>query len=897
MSDPDSLSPHPAALSEQRFRAMLGATCDIVWDTPVYGEFRSEQPGWSAFTGQGKDAYMGAGWLNAVHPDDRAIAAGVWRDINHASGGNPLFQAEYRLRHADGGYRHMLVRATPVYDADGALREWVGAHTDVSERKRAEDRLRLAMNGGMGTWDLDLGTGLMSCSDACKANFGYAADDHFHYQQLTAALAGNDVQRWRDTVHHAIASASDFDIEVRVRWPDDSIHWAQMRGSCSLDAAGSVIGLSGISLDQTERKRTEQVLHDTLARQKATLAAGEVATWTWDIAADKVIADRNMGRLFLGTDSDSTSAPLQTFLGAIHPDDLEQVMIEIEQAIGQGTPYESAYRVRGPDRRYRSVIARGRAEYGDDGAPVSLPGVILDVTRQKQAEDKLRASEERYRSMIELMGQGFCEIEVLFDQQGQPYDYRYLDVNSAFVQQSGLSDAVGKSILEMMPGHDSHWAQTYGRVVLTGEPVRLEDEAKATGRWFDVYAVRLGGPGSTRLAVLFTDITERKKSERQLRELAEDLSEMDRRKTEFLATLAHELRNPLAPIRNGLQIMRMAADNPATVARVRDVMERQVNQMVHLVNDLLDVARITRGQIELKKQKTDLKSVVSSAVETSLPLIDSSRHQLKVDLDNLPLPLDVDPTRLAQVLGNLLNNAAKYTPPGGQIALSARRDGSSVLIAVSDSGVGIPPESLATVFDMFTQVGQNMGRSQGGLGIGLSLVRRLVELHGGSVSVASPGSGLGSTFTVRLPLADSACPVAILSTGDSNGVLQRNLRILVVDDNIDAAETLAALLGMMGHAIQVANDGPRALKAAGEFQPDVMFLDIGMPGMSGYDVARALRNNPHMSKTVLVALTGWGAATDRHRSSEAGFDHHLTKPANIDAINQLLGGLVASSLR
>ena len=376
-----------------------------------------------------------------------------------------------------------------------------------------------------------------------------------------------------------------------------------------------------------------------------------------------------------------------------------------------------------------------------------------------------------------------------------------------------------------------------------------------------------------------------------MRQLADNLSEMDRRKTEFLATLAHELRNPLAPILNGLQIMHMAADKPATVARVRDVMERQVNQMVHLVNDLLDVARITRGQIELKLERADLKTIIASAVETSMPLIEAGRHQFQMQLAEDPLPLDADPTRLAQVLGNLLNNAAKYTPAGGHISLRALRDGNEALIEVRDSGVGIPAESIATVFDMFTQVGQNMGRAQGGLGIGLSLVRRLAELHGGSATAASPGAGLGSTFSVRLPLLLAEAQASAAPAAPDSDASGPHFRVLVVDDNVDAADTLAAVLDMMGHATQVAHDGAQALAVAPQFLPDVIFLDIGLPGMNGYEVARALRRIPAGANVVLVALTGWGAENDRSQSSAAGFDHHLTKPANLLVIGELLATL------
>ena len=865
----------------QAAHLLLGAHCDIVWSTKTFGLFDADQPSWRAYTGQSEAELMGRGWVNALHPDDRNLPYVMPTELT------TVFETEYRLRHVSGAYRNVIVRMLPVLAPDGSIVEWLGSHCDVTQQRQTEQRLRLAMQGGrMGTWEIDLGSGSMAGSDAFKANLGLPPASHVDYAQLTGAMLDGELQHWQTVVHAAIASASDFEIDIRVRWPDGSLHWAHMRGTCTSDGAGNVIALSGISLDLTASKQNEETL-------RLTLEAGEVATWNWDIVADRVTADSNMARLFSVHADAPPVAPLAHYLDLIHPDEREQVSAQISQAVHAHTPFEASYRVGAGDGQYRSVIARGRAEYAPDGTPLQFPGVLLDITRQKQVEDALRRSEERYRTLIELMDQGFCVIEMLYDEQGRPIDFRYLEGNAAFVKQSGLVNAIGKTIRSFVPDHDQHWFDLYDQVVKTGEPVRYENEAVAMERWFEVFAARLGGPGSRLLTVLFSDISERKRSEQQLRQLADNLSEMDRRKTEFLATLAHELRNPLAPIRNGLQIMRLAADKPATVASVRDVMERQVNQMVHLVNDLLDVARITRGQIELRLERVDLKAIIASAVETSMPLIEASRHQLQVQLADEPLPLDADPTRLAQVLGNLLNNAAKYTPAGGRITLRARRDGAQALIEVKDSGVGIPAESIATVFDMFTQVGQNMGRAQGGLGIGLSLVRRLAELHGGSATAASPGAGLGSTFSVRLPLLapqqeTPAGPATAVPAAPASG---RRFRVLVVDDNVDAADTLAAVLDMMGHATQVVHDGAQALAVAPQFLPDVIFLDIGLPGMSGYDVARALRRTPAGAAVVLVALTGWGAENDRSQSSAAGFDHHLTKPANLLAIGELLATL------
>jgi PAS domain S-box-containing protein len=409
--------------------------------------------------------------------------------------------------------------------------------------------------------------------------------------------------------------------------------------------------------------------------------------------------------------------------------------------------------------------------------------------------------------------------------------------------------------------------------------------------YYKGFAVRDADGNNIGLATITRDITEQKRAEDELRRVAADLAEADHRKSEFLATLAHELRNPLAPIRTGLDLLRIAPGDAAAVGRVYDMMDRQLGHLIHLVDDLLDVARITRGKIELKKETIELQAVVAMAVETSTALIEADHHTLTVHLPDEPLALEADVTRLVQVLSNLLNNAAKYTPAGGRIVLEAWREDGHAVVAVSDTGVGIPAESLGSVFEMFTQVRGNLDRAQGGLGIGLSLVRRLVELHGGRVSAASAGRGHGSTFTVRLPLRCGMAPDAgraLPAPGAESGGGHGPLRVLVVDDNADAADSLVALLGLMGHDTRVAHDGPGGVRQAQDFVPDLVFLDIGLPGMDGHEVARAIRTAPGLEQVVLVALTGWGAQSDMARSHEAGFDQHLTKPVSMGALEQAL---------
>lgn len=384
--------------------------------------------------------------------------------------------------------------------------------------------------------------------------------------------------------------------------------------------------------------------------------------------------------------------------------------------------------------------------------------------------------------------------------------------------------------------------------------------------------------------LIFRDISARRQSEEAARDA-------ERRKDEFLATLAHELRNPLAPIRNALQIMTKPQGDPARAASLRMIVDRQVKHMVRLIDDLMDVSRITQGRLELRPERVDLDAVIQIAVETSRPLLESKRQALRVERPNPPLHVDADLTRLAQVFSNLLNNSAKYSPPSAVVSITVERDGRHVVVRVTDTGAGIPPDMLERVFEMFVQLSPPSVRE--GLGIGLTLVKRIVELHGGTVEASSAAEGQGSTFSVRLPLAEPAEDVLQPATLGKDRESSVCTRILVADDNQDAAQTLAALLELEGHEIRIARDGLEALRIAEEFRPQIALLDIGMPNMDGYQAARHIRERPWGNSVCLVALTGWGQEQDKRRAGEAGFNSHLVKPADPRALLELITGMVA----
>jgi PAS domain S-box-containing protein len=372
------------------------------------------------------------------------------------------------------------------------------------------------------------------------------------------------------------------------------------------------------------------------------------------------------------------------------------------------------------------------------------------------------------------------------------------------------------------------------------------------------------------------------------------LRESDRRKDEFLATLAHELRNPLAPIRNALELLEVNDVDSELLREARSVMKRQIGQLARLVDDLMDVSRITRGKLELRTEPIELAAIVKEAVVTSRPLIDAAGHKLTVDLPEEEIFINADSARMSQVFSNLLNNSAKYTERGGKIVIDAKRDGADVVVAVRDNGIGIAGEDLAHLFDMFRQVDRSLERSQGGLGIGLTLVRRLVELHGGTVGAHSDGLGKGSEFDVRLPIATEGVLVSKAAAVE-NGHKTKQLRILVADDNKDAGETLSLYLRIKGHQVRTVRDGAEAIELVPNFRPHVVLMDIGMPNLNGYDATRAIREMACGKDSFIVALTGWGQERDIERSFEAGCSAHLVKPVDLAALEEMIDSAIIST--
>ena len=648
------------------------------------------------------------------------------------------------------------------------------------------------------------------------------------------------------------------------------------------DSDGQIVAINVVAEDVTERKHAEVILRRTSERLELAQWAARSGSWDWDITDDRFDWSTELFKLF-GLDPQRDEAGFESWRRALHPDDRGAAEERVAAALRDGSLLDSEYRIVRPDGSVRWINALGRTTRDAEGRAVRMAGLCIDITERKEVESKRRASEEMLRFTLDHTQTGLWQWDVahgtleataqnhrLF---GLPDDGSQTspDIYGALIHPEDR-DRIGAAFAAALKGEGRYDAEYR---------IRRPDGEE---RWIhSIGSVSKDEREQLQLVGISRDITERKRNE-------EALLEADRRKDEFLATLAHELRNPLAPLSAALEIMRTAGDAAPTPPALRDMMERQLTHLVRMVDDLLEVSRITRGKIELRRERVNLATAVDHALETSQPLIEGGNHRLIVSLPSEPLFVEADPVRLTQVIANLLNNAAKYMDQGGSIHVTAERSGDEAMLSVRDEGIGIAAENLPRVFELFGQIDRSLKRAQSGLGIGLALVRRLVEMHGGRVDAHSEGLGQGSEFVVHLPLAapmpNLAPPLAASSPG-----IPSPLRVVVVDDNRDAADTLAMLMTGLGSTVRVVYEGAAALEILPAFKPDMVLLDLGMPGMDGYEVARRIRQLPSAARILLVAITGWGEEKDQQRTREAGFDHHLTKPVRLDALRALLTSL------
>jgi PAS domain S-box-containing protein len=825
-----------------------------------------------------------AKWRQCVHPDDRARVLDRLRRAQES--GADRYETEFRVVWPDGTVRWLASRVAIQRDRHGRPARTSGVSVDVTEarqlreaRESSERQLRLItdampvlvayldaehryrfVNAAYERWfGRPAGQIVGRTLGEIVGEAAYAAAK----PQLQRAFAGETV-RHRSRMDWGVAGLRDLAI------------------TCVPQVTGDrVEGVVTLVDDVTDEVASEQRLRESEGRLQLAMEGARMGTWWRDFRTDRVVWDRRHARL-LGFDPERMPRPSDAlWLERVHPDDRARVVDELRTARAECRTFDLQLRIlRADDGEERWLAMHGRFLREHDGEGLTSIGVLFDVTDARRSEDELRRSEALYRTL----GEAVPDLVWSSTADGRA-DY----VNRRWIEYTGLALDEFRTLgwNTLVHPDDSAMLRERWRVARDAQGV-FESEFRCRRRdgeyrWLWCRALPLlDAHGHVYKWVgIASDVTARRHTEEELRRTETALREADKRKDEFLATLAHELRNPLAPIRYAVRLLRPDAA-PGVIAQGRDTIERQSAHMARLLDDLLDMSRITRGAIELKRRTMDLRQAVEDSIEVARPMIEGVQHRLDVRLPAQPVPVDADATRLAQIVGNLLQNAAKYTDPGGSIAVTVSVEGARAVLRVRDDGIGLSEEMQARVFELFTQVHKSITSTRGGLGIGLAIVRRLVELHGGTIEVHSEGLGRGTEFVVSLPLATAAAPAA---PGNVVPLFRTTRhRVLVVDDNEDAVESLATLLRIAGHFVQVAHDGASAIALAETARPDVVVLDLGMPRMSGFEVARWLRRQPWGAAIRLIAVTGWGQEEDRRRSREAGFDRHLTKPVDPDEL-------------
>jgi PAS domain S-box-containing protein len=770
---------------------------------------------------------------------------------------------------------------------------------EIAQRKRVEQALRGAEENlrrmveslkDVAIFTADPQGRIVTWNPGAERLFGYTEDEIIG-RPIAVIFTPED--RDASVPERELATAAARGHASDERWhlrKDGTRFFASGVVSPIFDEQDHLCGFTKVARDITERNRAEEAVREAAVRLKAIV----------DTAVDGIITMDESGMV------ESMNQAAERIFGYAHEEvvgrDIAMLMPEPDRA-EHDTHLDSYLRTGVP-----RIIGTIREVHGrrKDGSifPMELAvseshlgmrriftGIVRDITEFK------RAVAERTRLLGELEAERAL-LNTLLDNAPAGFGFfdrelRYVRINPALAAFNGLpvENHLGRTIQDVLPRISPEVINAIRQVLQTGTSIVNKEFRSETPRtpgrpryWLcSFYPVKTLDGAVLGAGAVVTDIDDRKRMEEALREA-------DRRKDQFLAMLAHELRNPLAPISNAVQIMRVQGPGGRHFDWSVKVIEDQVKQMSRMVDDLLDVSRITRGKVVLQMEPVELATVVELAVEASRPLIDDCHHRLTVALPDRPVLLEVDPARMAQVLSNLLNNAAKYTDEGGEIALSAEQDGREVMIRVRDNGTGIAPELLPHIFEMFTQADQTLSRSRGGLGIGLTLVRSLVEMHQGRVSAFSAGPSLGSEFTIRLPISPDAPAEPAAEEPAAAGAIPRlpRRRILVVDDNRSNATSLGVLLRTLGQDVEMAYDGPAALELVRRRRPDLVLLDIGLPGMDGYEVARHCREDEALRRITLVAMTGYGKDEDRRRSQKAGFNAHLVKPVNLEDLQALL---------
>ncbi len=799
-----------------------------------------------------------------------------------------------RSEEAGGGFeeRFWQMKVNPTaFSEQGNPRFLLGRTEDITAKMRSDAevsdvRARLEATLGaaeIGTWIWDIEHNRVFADRNLAGFFNVSADDAQggpieHYK---AAIHEDDRDRVSEAIGQAVRDGKDYEVEYRLIHPARSERWVSARGWAERDATGEVRRFPGVVLDITARRRAEEALHANAERLRMATESANLGTWDYFPATGELIWS-DLCRAMFGL---APGTPVNTamFMEMVHPDDRQKTQETMEHAFHpeSGGFFEVDFRTVGQDATERWIAFMGRALFNSGGEVERFIGTALDITTRKRAEQAALRRSEQLQSLAATstrLNAAHDVRSVLGIIAGEARSLIGARHAVTTATPAGQPQNAAPPVVVTTPGSEELPSGDARPPALTmpllghgGQPIGvIELLDKMTGTFTSDDAAVLA-----QLAQIAAGAIENAR-------LYEELRANDKRKDEFLAMLAHELRNPLAAIRNAVALGSHEAD-AADVEWSMEVIHRQTGQLNRLIDDLLDVSRITQGMVQLRKELLDISEVLSRAVDAVRGLVDERRHALNILLPPDPLSLEGDPVRMEQIFVNLLTNAAKYTDHGGQISLRAARENGHVVVSIRDNGVGIPPDKLPQMFELFAQGNRSLARSEGGLGIGLTVVRSLTQMHGGSIQATSEGPGQGSEFVVRLPaipapVSPGVGPAAATVSGPEEAA--KPVRVLVVDDNVDSARATAKILARNGYDVQVAYDGPDAVEAAILHQPAFVFLDIGLPGMNGYEVAVRLRQDPGLKEAMLVAVSGYGEEGDRRRSREAGFDQHLVKPVD-----------------
>ncbi len=898
--------------SEDHYRHAIELNPQVPWTADADGQITDFSRRWLEMTGLTREQALGVGWRRVPHPDDRPRMVQAWSDSVET--GLP-YDIEHRIRLGTGEFRWMRSRAFARKDSQGRVVRWYGSTEDIQNRRMAEERLRecnAALRAFyenspicMGIVELtDDGDLLHVYENSATCRF-FGVEPGTTSGRLASALSPDRhavslwLARFRESKSAGAPVQFEYEHRTSATW-----RWLSVTVKPIGPGPSSRMRFCYLAEDISQRKQLSEQLVSERNLQDALFAATPIGLGLVDadfriLRINKAVATTN-------------SVPFEAHIGHTVAEVLPGLWPILEplyrKVVKTGEPVRN-FELEGetPDRPgFRRSWLANYYPVRLSGAVVGVGFAIIETTEARLREARLRELDRRFRDRAKILETVLAAtpapIFISHDRKcrlitGNPAAFKLLKTPEGGVVSATAPGELPKTrtFREYRDGRPiepqdlpMQVAARDGVEVHGAELSFVFNDGDVRHAYGSTVPLRDGIGNVVGSIAAFVDITRLKTAEEALREA-------DRRKDEFLAMLAHELRNPLAPILNAVTIMTMTENDRETQQWAYEVIDRQVRHLSNLVDDLLDVSRITQGKVALTKAPLMVSSFINAAVESSRPLIDVRRHKLDVMVYGEPARVCGDLTRLSQVVLNLLNNAAKFTPEGGRIELIVESDKNLCRIRVRDNGEGIAPETLPRVLDLFAQGSRSLDRSQGGLGVGLTLVKRLVKMHGGTVVAHSDGPGKGSQFLVQMPLLveEPSVPAQMLPQRTRSRDFDRAFQILVVDDSQDTRNSLARLLSGFGHEVEVAHDGISAIAAAVSFRPNLVLLDIGLPGMDGYEVARRLRKEPAVEGAEPVALTGYGSELDRMRSSESGFDRHLLKPVDLDALLDVLAHGVA----